>query len=220
MITRYSDGTFDLRHAAYNMGVPVVPATTKPGMIWVDIETTGLSPKHDLILEIGMIGTTRTGEIIDGMIAHSYPDIQSLEHVEESIDPFVKDMHEKSGLWVDLEVASAEGYSDTDPAEVFTDWWRNCELDYNIFPMCGSSVHFDRAFLAEKFPTIETLFHYRNLDISTLKIIAAQVAPSVTTIPWPQAKAHRVIPDIIDSIIEYRHYLKHMILTDEEKSRA
>lgn len=220
MTTRYDDGTFDLRNAAYDAGLPVAPASTVPEMIWVDIETTGLNPEKDLILEVGMIGTTAEGAIIDGMFRHSYPFVASLPHVIESIDPFVQDMHTESGLWLDLDVAHENEYDDTAVSDVFCEWWEDCELKTGTFPMCGSSVQFDRAFLKAQEPDIEELFHYRNIDISTLKGVAGLVAPSVTEIPWPQAKKHRVIPDIFDSVIEYRHYLKHMILTDAEKNNG
>lgn len=220
MTTRYDDGTFDLRNAAYDAGLPVAPASTVPEMIWVDIETTGLDPEKDLILEVGMIGTTAEGAIIDGMFRHSYPFVADRVHVMDAIDPFVTKMHTDSGLWHDLAVARDAEYDDTDISTVFVPWWIDCELKTGTFPMCGSSVQFDRAFLKAQEPDIEELFHYRNIDISTLKGIAGLVAPSVTEIPWPQAKRHRVIPDILDSVIEYRHYLKHLILTDEEKANV
>jgi oligoribonuclease len=214
--TRYDDGTFNLRAAAYDAGVSVLPAHTKPDMIWVDIETTGLSPKKDLILEIGLIGTDRYGNVIDGMMIHSYPYVPELEHVKESIDSFVTKMHDESGLWSDLETAMREGYSDDDAGDsVIQSWWNANELPVNIFPICGSSVHFDRAFLAEQLPDVEDLFHYRNIDISTLKGLVALVNPGVNEIPWRNLKMHRVIPDILDSIVEYRHYLDHFLIVNE-----
>lgn len=214
------DSTFDLRQAAWDAGLPVAPASTPIEMMWVDIETTGLDVKKDIILEVGMVGTTRTGEVIDGAFKHAYPRISRIDHLPEVVNPFVKKMHDDSGLWDDLTSAFYSDAAEDDLETVFAEWWSEHDLAVDYFPMCGSSIQFDRNFLAAHAPAVEALFHYRNIDISTLKGIAALVAPSVTEIEWTNQKRHRVISDCLDSIVEYRHYLRYMISTDEMAESA
>ena len=165
---------------------------------WIDIETTGLNYKKDLIIEIGIILTDENLQILDEtavVIGHSY---KRMCQIMESV---VKDMHEKSGL-LERSANSKISYRD---AELYLNYWLK-KNDINNAPMCGSSVSFDRLFLQENMPSLDKFFHYRNLDVSTIKVLTQAWYPQVYNKRPRGEKDHTTLSDLRDSIEELSFY--------------
>jgi oligoribonuclease len=178
-------------------------------LIWLDLETFGLDPIQHPILEIGLRITDLELKTID-----DYHDIiwiqNNYERRRKAADTYVQKMHETSGLWKEAETV---GSHPEIVAEHVLDWLD--KHDANIGdPVCGSSVQFDRAMLAAQMPDINNMFSYRNIDISTLKELCARYNPRVyskldeSTHP---RKAHRVMPDLADTINEARFYFDNFL---------
>jgi oligoribonuclease len=175
-------------------------------MAWVDCETTGLDAHKDLLLEVGIIITDDFLNVLD---RKSY----SLYHAaaRDRAGGYVQEMHDVSGLWSDCKTKGVAVAA----AELWLLEWLTGYVEPDAAPMCGSTVHFDRAFLKVNMPKLEDHFHYRNIDVSTVKELARiwnKVAFDLR--PDDEIKFHRVIPDIEASIAELHHYKrKFLVLT-------
>lgn len=169
-------------------------------MVWVDIETTGLHPLLDSILEVGVV---ITNEQLDKLAQYSTLVKPPAAFI---MDDIVTQMHRTSGLFGELERVDAEPY-------YLAQHNLKRFLEANEatgLPMCGSSVHFDRQFLKHKMPVFEQCFHYRNIDVSTIKELF-KLYEVENKLPEPfAAKRHRALSDIDDSIEELRWYLTHL----------
>lgn len=191
-----------------------------PEMVWVDMETSGLDEKTDVPLELGIILTDRAGRVIpNGAISWLIFDIDrqySVLEVRENCKDVVREMHDKSGLWADMDsaVKSQRPYG-LEPRCVQADvrnWLTNmCRgvTDWNgekQAPLSGSGPHFDRKFLAAYMPRLEKWFHYRNgADVSAVRNLQRMHRHGI---PEPEKReAHRPLPDLVDSITLYRHQL-------------
>lgn len=178
--------------------------------VFIDIETTGLDQTVEDVLEIGVRITDRELDTIDEfdvLIWNTPKYDQRLEQLKLVPDGFVYQMHDKSGLW---EAAQGSGVPEDEAERLVADFLRGHGVGPDTEePMCGSSVQFDRAFLAEQYPVIHNLFSYRNIDTSTIKELCKRLNPKVyeqmEKYTSPQ-KLHRVIPDIEDTIDELRFY--------------
>jgi len=171
-------------------------------LIWIDLEMTGLDTGRDSILEIATIVTDSNLEILaegpELAIAHPLAAL-------EAMDEWNRTQHRKSGLWqrvVDSKVSMDEAEART--LAFLAEW-----VPANASPMCGNSICQDRRFLHRLMPTLERWFHYRNLDVSTLKELARRWAPTVVNGVRKQA-AHTALSDVRDSIAELAYYRKHM----------
>ena len=171
-------------------------------LIWIDLEMTGLDTGRDSILEIATIVTDSNLEILaegpELAIAHPLAAL-------EAMDEWNRTQHRKSGLWqrvVDSKVSLDEAEART--LAFLAEW-----VPANASPMCGNSICQDRRFLHRLMPTLERWFHYRNLDVSTLKELARRWAPTVVNGVRKQA-AHTALSDVRDSIAELAYYRKHM----------
>lgn len=171
-------------------------------LIWIDLEMTGLDTGQDSILEIATVVTdSQLNVLAEGpelAIAHS---LETLE----AMDDWNRNQHRKSGLWqrvLDSQVSIGQ-------AEALTVAFLNEWVPVNASPMCGNSICQDRRFLHRLMPRLEKFFHYRNLDVSTLKELARRWAPNVLEGVRKQA-AHTALSDVRDSIEELRHYRKHL----------
>jgi oligoribonuclease len=175
---------------------------------WTDIETTGLSPKDEQVVEVGFRITDLELRTLDEVSVLIWS--ESHEKAAENAIPLVKKMHAESKAFED---ARANGVS---PEEAFGTLERF--LEYHKIgredPLCGSSVQFDREFLRYHFPSIEVSFSYRNVDNSTVKELCRRKNPvlySKLEEDTKPKKLHRVLPDLTDTINEARFYMDNFL---------
>ena len=171
-------------------------------LIWIDLEMTGLDTDRDGILEIATVVTDgQLNLLAEGPeLAISHP-LETLE----AMDEWNRTQHGKSGLWRRvLEEGVGLGKAEQDTLAFLRDW-----VPANTSPMCGNSICQDRRFLHRLMPELERYFHYRNMDVSTIKELARRWAPKVAT-GLRKESAHTALSDVKDSIDELRHYRRHM----------
>ena len=172
-------------------------------LIWIDLEITGLDTTSDRIIEIATIVTDSHLEILaEG------PEIaiHQSDEVLDGMDAWNTRQHNVSGL---VERVRASRHSEAD-AEAETLAFLREWVPERCSPMCGNSICQDRRFMARLMPTLEAHFHYRHIDVSTLKELATRWAPRVAGGLTKQT-SHRAMDDIRDSIAELRHYRTHFL---------
>ncbi|MGY0798626.1 oligoribonuclease [Lysobacter sp. A286] len=171
-------------------------------LIWIDLEMTGLDTDNDSILEIATVVTDKQLNILaEGPeLAIGHPLAQL-----EAMDDWNRNQHRKSGLWdrvLNQGVSMAEAEQRT--LAFLAEW-----VPANASPICGNSICQDRRFLHRLMPRVERHFHYRNLDVSTLKELAHRWAPTVLAGLDKQSR-HTALSDVHDSIAELQHYRAFM----------
>ena len=167
-------------------------------LIWIDLEMTGLDPLEDRIIEIATIVTDKQLNVLEegpSLVIHQDREIM------ESMDEWNTNQHGKTGLTE--RVIRSELSIET--AEQITIAFLEKLVPAGKSPMCGNSICQDRRFLARLMPELEAYFHYRNLDVSTLKILAQLWAPAVAA-GFSKESEHLALADIRDSIAELRWY--------------
>ena len=171
-------------------------------LIWIDLEMTGLDTGQDFILEIATIITDKSLSIIDEgpEIAIAHPLVRL-----EAMDDWNRNQHGKSGLWQRV----LDSHTDMARAEALTMDFLTRWVAAGKSPMCGNSICQDRRFLHRLMPRLERFFHYRNLDVSTVKELARRWAPEVSK-GFSKDSAHTALSDIRDSIEELRYYRQFM----------
>jgi oligoribonuclease len=178
-----------------------VTSASKPGtdlLVWVDIETTGLDPKTDAILEIACVITD--GDLRDRSTAFSMITDAARDRAFSSMHPRVQDMHLASGLWG---ASLTSKYAPDDACAMLAEYISNRIPDGYRPPLAGSSVHFDRAFLGEHAPLALERLHYRNLDVSSVREAVLRFWPQVGE---PREPAHRALADVRASIALLAYY--------------
>ena len=178
-------------------------AQDSENLVWIDLEMTGLDPQNDHIIEIATVVTSKELHILaEGPVLAVF---QS-DEILGSMDEWNRKHHGQSGL-VDRVRDSALG--ETEVERLTLDFLRQW-VPEGASPMCGNSICQDRRFLARHMPRLEAFFHYRNLDVSTLKELAARWAPAVKD-GFRKRNSHRALDDILESIAELRYYREHML---------
>jgi len=177
----------------------------------MDLEMTGLEPARHVIVEIATLVTDDDLNIIaEG------PDLvigATTEQLEQMGD-YVTEMHTKSGL---LEAIKSSSVS-VQEAEAATLAFLHDQIgEARTVPLCGNSIGTDRRFLQEYMPTLESFFHYRNVDVSTIKELARRWNPSALDALPEKATAHRALDDIRESIAELVHYRTTLFRAPDNK---
>jgi len=168
------------------------------GLIWVDLEMTGLDPERDVVIEIATIITDANLQLIaEGPVLA----IHQNEAVLGAMDDWNTRQHTHSGL-VDRVRSST---IDEDDAQEQTLAFLQRHMSAGQSPMCGNSICQDRRFMVRHLPRLEAFFHYRNLDVSTVKELARRWRPDVLA-GVSKSGSHLAMDDIRDSIAELRHY--------------
>jgi oligoribonuclease len=174
-------------------------------LIWIDLEMTGLCTRNDTIIEIATVVTDKyLNELAEGPVLA----IRQSQETMDGMDDWNTRQHGASGLIARV----LESEIETGEAEAATLAFLGKWVDQGASPMCGNSICQDRRFLAREMPDLEAYFHYRNLDVSTLKILAQQWAPGVAK-GFVKESAHLALSDIRDSIEELEWYRENLFDT-------
>lgn len=182
-------------------------------MAWVDVETTGLDPRTNELLEVAVVLTDERGKIIDSLetviVPSAFPDIDRLRDVVPGV---IRDMHDRSHLWHDLRNSDPASWNHDEATRELYHFFNKHLYRKPKLPLAGSTVSFDRSFLSPYFPElIAQYFNHRHIDVSTLIEIARITAPNFETwhaeLKSEQWNMHRALPDICDSIKTYQSFL-------------
>jgi oligoribonuclease len=171
-------------------------------LIWIDLEMSGLDTDNDSILEIATIITdTELNVLAEGPVCA----VRHADDVLKSMDDWNRSHHTDSGLWQRV-IHSQYDLREAELASIeFVEQWTT----KGVSPMCGNSVCQDRRFLHREMPELLSWFHYRNLDVSTIKELAGMWMPGSTG-SFLKANRHEALSDIRESIEELRFYRKFM----------
>lgn len=172
-------------------------------LIWIDLEMTGLKPDADRILEVALVVTDHALETIaQAPVYVVHQDDAALD----AMDAWNKATHARSGLIDKVKAATA---TERDVESAAIDFLRE-HVPAKASPMCGNTICQDRRFLARFMPALEDWFHYRNLDVSTLKELARRWKPELMK-GVPKEGKHEALADILESIDELRYYREHFL---------
>jgi oligoribonuclease len=172
-------------------------------LIWIDMEMTGLKPESDRIIEVAVVITDQKLNLVAEGPVHV---VHQVDSILDGMDSWNKGAHGRSGL-IDKVKASPLTEAEVEAATLA---FLGQHLPPGVSPMCGNSVCQDRRFLARYMPRLEAYFHYRNLDVSTLKELARRWKPEVMAGLSKQGK-HEALADIYESIEELKYYREHLL---------
>ena len=180
-------------------------------LVWIDLEMTGLKPDTDLIIEMATIVTDVDLNVVaEGPVIA----IHQPAEVMDAMDEWNKRTHGASGL---IDRVRSSAYTHGECGEAHARVPRPRWSSRVPRPMCGNSICQDRRFLARHMPTLEKFFHYRNLDVSTLKELARRWAPGL--IPgFSKRGEHMALADIQESIRELAYYREHLLAPEYARS--
>lgn len=172
-------------------------------LIWIDLEMTGLKPDVDRILEMAIVVTDHALETVAQSPVYV---VHQADAVLEAMDAWNQGTHGRSGLIPRVRAAVA---TEADVEAQALAFLRE-HVPAKASPMCGNSICQDRRFLARYMPALEEWFHYRNLDVSTLKELARRWKPEVVK-GIPKEGKHEALADVHESIAELRYYREHLL---------
>jgi len=172
-------------------------------LIWIDCEMTGLQPQSDCIIEIATIVTDKHLHVLaEGPVIA----IHQSDAVLGAMDDWNQKQHASSGLLARVRISRVDAAQAERSTLEFLRTW----VEPGRSPMCGNSICQDRRFLARLMPTLEKFFHYRNLDVSTLKELAQRWAPEVAQ-AFQKSATHRALDDVRESIRELEYYRERLL---------
>lgn len=172
-------------------------------LLWLDMEMTGLAPETDRIIELAVVVTDADlNTVAEGPVLV----VHQSDAVLDAMDNWNKGTHGKSGL-IDRVRASTLGEAEAE-AQMLT--FVRQHVAARTSPMCGNSICQDRRFMARYMPQLEAFFHYRNLDVSTLKELAKRWRPGLAE-GFKKSSRHEALADIYESIDEMKYYREHFI---------
>ena len=172
-------------------------------LIWIDLEMTGLDPDHDVIIEMATIVTdSDLNTLAEGPVIA----IHQSDEILAGMDEWNTRQHGGSGLTQRVRESRIDMAEAERQTIAFLEQW----VPKGKSPICGNSICQDRRFLYRHMKGLEAYFHYRNLDVSTLKVLAERWAPSVKD-GFKKGSTHLALDDIRESIAELRHYREHFI---------
>jgi oligoribonuclease len=174
-------------------------------LIWIDMEMSGLIPDSDRILEVALVVTDSQLNVVAEAPVLA---VHQSDSILDNMDKWNKSTHAKSGL-IDKVKASKLNEDEVEKDMIA---FLQKYVPPNISPMCGNTICQDRRFLARTMPKLEAYFHYRNLDVSTLKELVKRWKPDILAGLTKQGK-HEALADIYDSIAELKYYREHFIKT-------
>lgn len=178
-------------------------ARNDQNLVWIDLEMTGLYPEKDRIIEIAVVVTdAQLGNRIEGPVFAVHQSDAALD----AMDAWNKGTHGKSGL---IDRVKASGVDEAQAQAQVIEFLKRY-VPKSTSPMCGNSICQDRRFLANHMPQLEAFFHYRNLDVSTLKELAKRWKPGILA-GFKKAQAHTALADIHESIDELVYYREHLL---------
>ena len=172
-------------------------------LIWVDMEMTGLDPDKDVVIEIATIVTdTNLNTLAEGPVIALHQSDARLQ----AMDEWNTTHHTRSGLVGRVKGSDYDEYRTTQETITFLEQW----VPAGASPMCGNTICQDRRFMARHLPDLEAFFHYRNLDVSTLKILMQRWRPELEA-GFTKTGTHQALDDIRESINEMRYYREHFL---------
>ncbi|PUE31580.1 oligoribonuclease [Limnohabitans sp. Jir72] len=178
-------------------------AKSDQNLVWIDCEMTGLDPEKERLLEIAVIVT---GPHLTPRIEGPVLVIHQSDELLNKMDAWNKGTHGKSGL---IDKVKASATSETDAEEQILAFLKKY-LPKSASPLCGNTISQDRRFLVKFMPKLEAFFHYRNLDVSTLKELSRRWKPEVYS-SFNKQQKHTALADVHESIDELAHYREHFI---------
>ncbi len=172
-------------------------------LIWIDLEMTGLDPDNDYIIEIATVVTDKDLNILaEGPVLAVHQE----DSVMAAMDDWNQKHHGQSGLIDRVKQTTVDDAEAENQTLEFLQKW----VPAGKSPMCGNSICQDRRFLYRYMPKLEAFFHYRNLDVSTLKELAARWAPEIQK-GFQKRASHQAMDDVIESIDELKYYRENFI---------
>ncbi|WP_077037692.1 oligoribonuclease [Pelomonas sp. KK5] len=178
-------------------------ASSPDNLIWIDLEMTGLFPETDRIIEIAVVVTDPQLTVrVEGPVFAIHQSDETLD----KMDAWNKGTHGRSGL---IDRVKASTVNEDEAVEKTIEFLK-AYVPAGKSPMCGNSICQDRRFLANYMPKLESFFHYRNLDVSTLKELAKRWKPGIMA-GFKKAQAHTALADIHESIDELAYYREHFL---------
>jgi oligoribonuclease len=181
--------------------IPIRP--NEFNLVWVDMEMTGLDPDSDRIIEVAVVVTDSNLNILgEGPVFA----IHQTDEMLDGMDAWNKGTHGRSGL---IERVKASTVSEAEAESALIDFLKHF-VPNGKSPMCGNTICQDRRFMVRGMPKLEAFFHYRNLDVSTLKELCKRWKPELAS-GFKKHQKHTALADIIESIEELRYYREHFI---------
>jgi len=172
-------------------------------LIWVDIEMSGLDPEVERVLEVAVVVTdVQLNTVAEGPVLV----VHQSDAVLDAMDAWNKSTHAKSGL---IERVKASTLTEADVENQLVEFMRQ-HVPADVSPLCGNSVHQDRRFMVKYLPAFEAYFHYRNLDVSTLKELMRRWKPELAAGMTKHGR-HEALADVYESIEELKYYREHFL---------